>query len=330
MRHIILYYKYMKTSSVQLSVIIPSYNEEKNTAPLYTQLSNELAKERGLTYEIIYVNDGSIDRTVDEVRKLAKKDSRIRLVSFSRHFGKETGTTAGIHAARGKAIMMMDADGQHPHELIHEFLKKWRAGSKVVIGVRKANQKEGFIKRYGSKVFYRLFNTTSGTTLTPGATDFRLIDRDVQREFVKLTERNRITRGLIDWIGYKRDTIEFIANPRMHGKASYNYTMLMQLFTNSFISLSLAPLYLLSIVGSIFTCIALLFGLFVIIEQLIAGDPMHLNVTGTGMLGILLVFLVGIVLTSQGIIALYISRIHTETQNRPLYIVDEASSILPK
>ncbi|HEV2412540.1 MAG TPA: glycosyltransferase family 2 protein [Candidatus Saccharimonadales bacterium] len=320
----------MKTSSVQLSVIVPSYNEEKNTAPFYKQLTKELTRERGLTYELIYINDGSSDGTVEEIRKLAKKDPRVRLVSFSRHFGKETATTAGIHVARGKAIVMIDADGQHPPQLIHDFLKKWRGGAKVIIGVRKANQKEGLVKRYGSKIFYSLFNTTSGTSLTPGATDFRLIDQDVQKEFKRLTERNRITRGLIDWVGFDKDIIEFVANPRMHGKASYNVSMLIQLFTNSFISLSLAPLYLLSIIGSIFTFIAFLFGIFVIVEQLIMGDPMHLKVTGTGMLGILLVFLVGIVLSSQGIIALYISRIHTETQNRPLYIIDETKSILPK
>ena len=317
----------MKSRSVQLSVIIPSFNEQANVGPLYRQLVSELKKEQSLTYELIYVNDGSGDGTAAEVLKLAKRDSNIRLISFSRWFGKETATTAGIRFATGKALIMIDADGQHPPELIHEFLKRWRDGAKVVIGVRKANQKEGFIKRYGSKIFYRLFNATSGITLVPGSTDYRLIDRVVQREFIQMTERHRITRGLIDWIGYRQEFVEFKAKPRMHGKAAYNVPRLISLFANSFVSLSMAPLYALSIAGIAITAVAFIFGIFVFVEQLLLGDPMGLKVTGTGMLGILIVFLVGLLMISQGMVALYISRIHSETQNRPLYIIDEDLSL---
>jgi polyisoprenyl-phosphate glycosyltransferase len=317
----------MKSGSPQLSIVIPSYNEEPNVAPFYEQLIKELAHDRDLTYEIIYVNDGSRDHTVEEIHKLAKKDKYVRLVSFSRNFGKEIATTAGIENARGDAILMIDADGQHPPELIHTFLEKWHNGAKVVVGVRKANQKEGFIKRYGSRLFYQLFNATSSVNLVPGSTDFRLIDRVVQEQFMRLTERNRITRGLIDWVGFDKDFVEFIANPRANGEASYKVSMLVKLFMDSFVSLSLAPLYFSGYAGLVITPLAFLFGLFVFVEQLLLGDPLHMRVTGTGMLGILTIFLVGTILVSQGLIALYISRIHSETQNRPLYIIDKSLSI---
>lgn len=310
-----------------LSLIIPTYNEAGNIAAFYTQLRKELAKEPELTYELIYVNDGSHDGTAGELRKLAKKDKRVRVITFLRNFGKEVATTAGIHHARGKAMVMLDADGQHPPELIHTFLKKWRAGAKVVVGVRKKNQKEGFIKKYGSKFFYRIINTIADVDVIPGATDFRLIDRSVQKEFTRFTERNRITRGLIDWMGCKKDTVEFVAKPRMGGEATYTVTKLVRLAVNSFVSLSQVPLYFSGYAGLIITPLALVAGMFVVIEQLILNDPLGLQITGAGMLGILILFLVGLVLISQGLIALYISHIHAESQNRPLYIIDRSKSV---
>lgn len=310
-----------------LSLIIPTYNEAGNIAAFYTQLRTELAKDPDLSYELIYVNDGSHDGTATELKKLAKKDKRVRVITFLRNFGKEVATTAGIHHARGKAVVMLDADGQHPPELIHTFLKKWHAGAKVVVGVRKKNQKEGLIKRFGSKFFYRIINAIADVDVIPGATDFRLIDRSVQKEFTRFTERNRITRGLIDWMGCKKDTVEFVANPRMGGEATYNVSKLVRLAVNSFVSLSQVPLYFSGYAGLIITPLALLAGVFVITEQLILGDPLGLQITGAGMLGILILFLVGMILISQGLIALYISHIHTESQNRPLYIIDRSKSV---
>jgi len=310
-----------------LSLIIPTYNEAGNIAAFYTQLRTELAKDPDLSYELIYVNDGSHDGTATELKKLAKKDKRVRVITFLRNFGKEVATTAGIHHARGKAVVMLDADGQHPPELIHTFLKKWRGGAKVVVGVRKKNQKEGFVKKFGSKFFYRIINAIADVDVIPGATDFRLIDRSVQKEFTRFTERNRITRGLIDWMGCKKDTVEFVANPRMGGEATYNVSKLVRLAVNSFVSLSQVPLYFSGYAGLIITPLALIAGVFVITEQLVLGDPLGLEITGAGMLGILILFLVGMILISQGLIALYISHIHTESQNRPLYIIDRSKSV---
>lgn len=315
----------MKQESPQLSVVIPAFNEEKNVAEIYKQLVSVLDKLT--SFELIFVNDGSRDDTVKELHKLADKDERVRAISFSRNFGKEMATTAGIAHAKGQAIISVDADGQFPPELIPAFLDKWKNGARIVTGVRLSNQKEGVVKRYGSKVFYKMMRSMTGAKITPRATDFRLIDQTVQKEFLRFSEHGRITRGLIDWLGFREEFIEFHAKERMAGEASYNVSKLVKLAMNSFISLSLTPLYFSGYAGLIITPLAFLAGLTVIIEQLLLDDPLNWNFTGTAMLGILLLFFVGILLISQGLTALYISHVHSETQNRPLYVIDPENSV---
>jgi glycosyltransferase involved in cell wall biosynthesis len=316
----------MSTQKKKLSVVIPCYNEGLNVQPFYKELSTHLKSiSTNYDYEIIYVNDGSRDNTLEELHAVAQKDKGVIVINLSRNFGKEIATTTGIHYAKGDAIMMIDADGQHPANLIPSFVQKWHDGAQVVIGVRVTNQKEGLIKKYGSKLFYAMFNKFTGTNLVPGSTDFRLIDKTVQAEFVKMTERNRITRGLIDWLGFKHDYIKFKANARMAGEASYSVKKLIQLAMNSFVSLSLAPLYFSVYAGLLVLPLSVAIGLFSIVEML-TGDPLSLNITGTAFLVILILFFVGVLLISQGIIALYLSHIHTETQNRPLFIIDKHTS----
>ncbi|HSW81393.1 MAG TPA: glycosyltransferase family 2 protein [Candidatus Saccharimonas sp.] len=317
----------MKSPSPQLSVVIPAHNEDKSLPTFYAQLHGVLQAQKGLSYEVIFVDDGSTDDTRSLLIQFAKQNDNVRLICFPRNFGKEAATSAGIQHARGEGILMMDADGQNPPELIPTFLQKWRSGARVVVGVRTANQKEGWIKRYGSKLFYALLKRMAHSDVVPRATDFRLIDRTVQQEFNSLTERNRMTRGLIDWLGYERATVPFVANPRVAGEASYKITKLFRLAINSFVSLTLAPLYAIAWAGGFITLLSLLSGLFVIIEQLVLHDPLDLKITGTAMLALLILFLVGLVLMSQGLMVLYISHIHAETQNRPLYIVDHKHSI---
>lgn len=316
------------SSNPTLSIVVPAYNEEMNIQQFYELLTKELTKDPKLSFEIVYINDGSRDGTVKEIQKLSQRDNRVRLVSLSRNFGKEIALTAGVAYARGEAVMMIDADGQHPVELIHSFVKKWRDGANIVVGIRKSNQDEGFVKRYGSKAFYKLFNGVTGNNkLIPGLTDYMLIDQSVRQQFLKFGERNRITRGLINSMGHKKESIEFEAKPRMAGKATYDVRKLMRLAMNSFISMSLAPLHISAYAGVFIAPTALLLGAFVIVEQIVLKDPLRLHITGTAMLGILLVFLVGLLLISQGITALYISQIHTETKARPLYLVDEQESV---
>lgn len=311
-----------------VSIVIPAYNEGENVKAFYSQLTDVLRGIRGHTFEVIYVNDGSHDDTADQVLAVAAKDERVRLIDLSRNFGKEIATTAGIHYAKGDAILTIDADGQHPTELIPKFISKWHEGAQVVVGVRTSNQKEGLIKRYGSRLFYRAFNSTTGIRLIPGSTDFRLIDKSVQEDFTKMTERNRITRGLIDWLGYTREFIEFSAKERMGGEASYKVSKLIKLALDSFVSLSLAPLYFAIYAGIIIMPLSFLIATFVVIDHLLLGDPLSIRPTGTAYVALLILFLVGLVLFSQGIISLYLSHIHTETKNRPLFIVNKRRSTI--
>ncbi len=307
-----------------LSVVVPVFNESAGLETFHRSLLIELEK-LAILFEVMYCDDGSTDDTADQVRRWCKNDPRIKLLRLSRNFGKEIATTAGIHAASGQAIMTLDADGQHPVELMPEFVTRWKAGAKVVIGLRTANQQEGSIKRYGSKLFYWLFNRLTGVELLAGSTDFRLIDRSVQQTFKQMTEHGRITRGLIDWLGYKREYIAFTANPRQAGQASYSFKKLSKLAIDSVISLSISPLYIPAYIGVIVLPVSVLLGLFMVMN-IIIGDPWRLHITGGGYVMVLLLFLIGILLVSQGIIGLYLSHIHTETQNRPLYVIDQEGS----
>jgi glycosyltransferase involved in cell wall biosynthesis len=308
-----------------LSVVVPVYNEASGLIEFQKNLARCLGQLKNLDYEIIYCDDGSHDRTTDQIKHFREVDSQIKLIRLSRNFGKEVATTAGINTASGRAIITIDSDGQHPVELIPQFVEKWQAGAKVIIGVRTGNQKEGLIKRLGSKIFYKVINKLSGVKLVPNSSDFRLIDRSVQQEFNRMTERGRITRGLIDWLGYKREFIEFKANPRIAGSATYSFSKLIKLFIDSVVSMSKSPLYLSAYIGAVVLPLSILLGLFMLVNSVI-GDPINLNATGSAYLVVLLMFLIGVLLVSQGIIGLYLSHIHTETQNRPLYIIDYEES----
>jgi dolichol-phosphate mannosyltransferase len=250
----------------------------------------------------------------------------VKVLCFSRNFGKEVALTAGIREAAGDAILTMDADGQQPPKLIHEFIKKWEEGGEIIIGVRGRYEKHGLIAKIGSKLFYKILGMMGVKDTVPGSTDFRIIDRCVADEYNKLTEHGRITRGLMDWMGFKKVYIDYIYGNRLAGKPSYNFKKLFQLAIDSFVSLSSAPLIIFGWIGAFITAASLVLGIFVIIEEFIMGDPMQLKWTGTTCLSIFITFLIGLVLISQSIIALYISHIHAEAQGRPLYIIDHKNS----
>lgn len=308
----------------QLSVVVPVFNERDGIQHFHGSLVQALVA-LPLNYEILYCDDGSTDGTTAMLQEIAQHAPQVRLLRLSRNFGKEVATTAGLQHATGDAIVTVDADGQHPVELIASFVERWQAGSQVVIGLRTANQREGLVKRFGSRIFYGLFSRLSGIRLVAGASDFRLIDKYVQQDFIQLTERNRITRGLIDWLGYERTYIPFVARPRMHGTAGYSFPKLFKLAVDSAVSLSISPLYLTAYIGAIVLPLATLLGVGMF-GNFLLGDPLQLHASGGAYLMVLILFLIGIVLVSQGIIGLYLSHIHTETQNRPLYILDKQAS----
>jgi dolichol-phosphate mannosyltransferase len=301
-----------------ISIIIPAFNEEKNIPPLYESIKEVIAKAGDYDFEIIFINDGSEDGSLSQMRKLEKEDSSVKTIDFSRNFGKEMATTAGINSCQGEACIIIDADLQHPAEKMLDFLSKWEEGGEVIIGIRKTNKGEGIVKKVGSYFFYKLINLISETKIIPNATDFRLLDRVVIEEFNKLTEKTRITRGLIEWLGFRREFVYFDANPRINGRASYGTLKLFKLAFSSIISLTFFPLKIAGYLGIFITVISGALGIFIFITGYITKTMFY---TGPAVLAVLILFLIGIVLICLGFIALYIANIHAEVGNRPMYIV---------
>lgn len=307
-----------------ISIVIPIYNEALNVTPLYESVTS-IIKKLPQTFELIFVDDGSSDDSVKRIKRVAKKDKKVRVVELARNFGKEIAVTAGIHAARGDAAVIMDADLQHPPELLPQFIDEWEKGADVVVGVKKYSKDESWLKRVTSKSFYSVLGKVSSASITPHASDFRLINRKVITAFKSFTERNRITRGIIDWAGFERHYVYFVAPPRQHGEASYSYRKLIQLAMNSFTAYSMLPLKIAGWLGWLILIGSFLLGSYIFVEQSILGDPLNLDVSGTAKLAIILLFLVGVVLVCLGFVAMYIARIHDEVLNRPLYIIKEES-----
>ncbi|GAC1391953.1 MAG: glycosyltransferase family 2 protein [Candidatus Saccharimonadales bacterium] len=309
----------MKSVNKKLSIIIPVHNEEDNLPHLYRAL-NKICADLPILCDFFFVDDGSYDNSLVALHKLAKKDKRIHIIELSRNFGKEVAVTAGLHAATGDAAMIMDADMQHPINLIPEFVAKWLKGADIVIGVRKSYGTTR-AKKINSWLFYKLLNSMAEVKVKPNATDFRLLDRIVINEFNKFSERNRITRGLIDWLGFKREYVYFDAAKRLHGKANYGIIKLFRLAINSFVGLSLFPLRLAGYIGVIITIIASALGIFIFTEKYILHDPLKYHISGSAALADMNMLLIGVVLMSLGLVALYIANIHSEVINRPLYVV---------
>ena len=303
-----------------ISIIVPVYNEETNIPLIKAELFNVFSS-LPYDYEIIFVNDGSKDGSQQAIENLTKKDKKIKSIEFSRNFGKEMATTAGLHYCTGDCAILIDADLQHPPETISKFVVDWEKGYEVVVGIRKNCKSDTFVKVLGSKLFYKIMSKISETEIAPHSTDFRLIDRKVIDVFNQCTERTRITRGLIAWLGFKRSFIVFEANERIHGKASYSTYKLIKLALSSFVAMSLFPLKIAGYLGIATTSISGLLLLFIFIEKVIFSDPMHF--TWLSFFVIAILFLVGIILSCLGLIALYIGNIHNEVSGRPLYVIRE-------
>lgn len=312
-----------------VSIIIPVHNEAPNLNPLYRELVRCIER-LSYKFEFIFVDDGSTDDSVERVEGLARKDRRIRLVEFARNFGKEAAISAGLHAAKGDAAIMIDADLQHPPNLICKFIDEWQKGADVVVGVRKYSKKEGWFKRWSSDRFYQIMQKIAHTKITPHASDFRLVDRKVMDVFSRLTERNRITRGLIDWLGFHRAYVPFEAGTRLAGERSYTIRQLFKLAMNSFTAYSLLPLKLAGYLGLIILALATPTAIVMYVERFILDDPFGWQLRGTAMLAILLVIMVGLVLACLGLISMYIASIHAEVTNRPLYVVRRHMDDIPE
>ncbi len=310
-----------------ISIIVPVYNEAPNIPPLYSEIAKH-TRRLPYRFELIFVDDGSTDDSPHILRTLARSHRGVRLIRLARNFGKEAAMTAGLHAARGDAVTIMDADLQMPPSLLGQFIQKWNEGSEVVVGVF-ASRKMSRLRSLGAHTFYRIMQSIAHTEITPHATDYRLLDRQVVDVFNQMTERNRITRGLIDWLGFKRSYVHFEQAPRRSGQPTYSLRKLIVLAVNSFTAYSLVPLKLAGYLGVIILTLAIPSGLFMYVERFVLDDPLKLNITGTAYLAMMLLFLVGVMLACLGLISLYIANIHAEVINRPLYVIREESEPEP-
>lgn len=302
-----------------ISIVIPVYNEAANLRPLYNELARH-TQRLPYQFEVIFVDDGSTDDSARIMQGLADSDPDVRTIELARNFGKEAAVSAGLHAATGDAAVVMDADLQMPPRLLGEFIAEWENGADIVVGVF-ASRNMSFIRRTGAALFYRIMNKIGQSKITPNANDYRLLDRQVLDAFKQLTEHNRITRGMIDWLGFKRAYVPFNQEARRHGRPTYSMKKLVALAMNSFTSYSLLPLKLAGYLGITILSLSIPAGIFMYVERYVLGDPMQLMITGTDMLAIMIVFLVGVMLACMGLMSLYIANIHTEVINRPLYIV---------
>lgn len=305
-----------------ISIVIPVHNEEKNIPLVYSEVHTIVGGPAfHYAYEILFVNDGSKDGSQAAINALTAKDEAVRGIEFTRNFGKEAATTAGIREAVGDAVICLDADLQHPPQLIPEFIKRWEGGVEVVVGVRSSNNGEGTVKRYGSKLFHALMSRISDTPTIPGETDFCLLDREVVDAFSMLHERGRMTRSLISWLGYRKEIIPFVAPARLHGEAQYSFVKLFRLAINSIAANSLFPLRAAGYLGFFITVVSFLLSVTVFLERYVFRDALHWGVSGTAQLSIINAFLIGVVLMALGIVALYVGRINEEISRRPLYVV---------
>lgn len=307
-----------------ISVVVPIYNEEAGILDfLDEQLAPVLAILKYET-EIILVNDGSKDKTLEKIDKSKmRKQKNLKLITFVRNFGKEVALSAGIQHAQGDAVIMIDADGQHPVEMIPKMLEKWEDGAEIVTAVRDENTTK---HKLGSKIYYVTMRMFGNRQIVVGAMDFRLISRGVADEFNEFTERNRLARGLIDWMGIEQTYIKVRTKDRKNGKPTYSVKKLARLTVDSLASTSRTPLLIFGYIGLFITMVSLALGLFILIQQYIMGDPLGLDWSGAVAMSVFVSFLVGLVLISQAITALYISQIHIEAKGRPLYIVDKKKS----
>lgn len=301
-----------------LSIIVPLYNEDQGIDYLFERLLNVL-NNLEMSFEIICVDDGSKDDTLEKLITYSNQNTNIKIISLSRNFGKEIALTAGLDLACGAAIIPIDADLQDPPERIVEMIEKWKEGYEVVYAVRKSRQGENFLKRFTAYTFYKIIGFLSGVPIPPNTGDFRLLDRKVVEALKKMPERSRFMKGLFAWVGFKQTAIFFHREPRLKGKTSWNYWKLWNFAIDGITSFSLLPLKVWSYLGFCVSFISLIYASFLIIRTLIFG----IDVPGYASVMVSVLFLGGIQLLSLGIFGEYLGRIYEEVKQRPLYLVRE-------
>ena len=302
----------------KLSIIVPCYNEEESIRLFYDEVEKQVLP---VEKEYIFINDGSRDNTLNELRKLAKEDSRVRYESFTRNFGKEAGLYAGLVKATGNLVVVMDVDLQDPPEILAEMVTTLTSSNEYdCVGTRRTTRDgEPVIRSFFAKGFYKLINKISDTEIVDGARDYRMMSRQMVDSILMLTENNRFSKGIFSWVGYKTKYLEYKNVERVAGTTSWNFWGLFKYSLDGIVDFSEAPLNVASLFG-IFSCIlAFLMAIFLGVRTIIFGDP----TSGWTSLIVVILAIGGIQLFCMGIIGKYVGKIYKEAKNRPVYLVKE-------
>lgn len=313
-----------KVDNPKISFVIPFLNEGECVLQIYERVSN-FAKSLGIQYELICVNDGSTDNTMQLLRQLHHKDPRVKVVSFSRNFGHQIAVTAGLRYATGNCVVVMDADLQDPPEAVQDMLAKWRQGYHVVYGIRR-NRQEGLIKRACYAAFYRLLQKTSFLRIPLDAGDFCLMDRCVIDQMKKFSEDSPFVRGLRSWVGFEQTGVEYDRQARTADKSKYSFPALFRLAIDGMFSFSYLAIRLATWFGLIITVLSIAYGLLItVLWVLVKFGWLHLEKAPAGWTSLIvcLFFLLGVQFIFMGILGEYVGRIFVQVKSRPLFVVKE-------
>ena len=312
----------MARKAVRLSIVCPAFNEEDVLPPFHQELGSALEPLQGeYEVEILYVDDGSRDRTLELIKELAAGDRRVRYLSFSRNFGQQAALTAGLEHARGDVVITLDADLQHPPALIPRLLKKWREGYEVVITVRDEDPELSFFKRCTSKLFYRLLRLCSDTDIRAAAPDYRLLSRKAVDGLLRLGERHRFVRGLVQWLGFRTAEVAFRPGRRAAGASKYTLGRMLALAGDGLVSFSRLPLRLALFLGLLAFVVGLAYAGYVAWRGL-SGAPVD---AATALLLTAVFLFDGFTLCAIGLLGEYVGRIHEQVKGRPVYMLQESS-----
>jgi glycosyltransferase involved in cell wall biosynthesis len=304
-------------NSKLISIIIPAYNEEKNVPLIFSALCKEL---KDYNIQTIFVDDGSQDSTLQELKHLADSNDSVKFISFSRNFGHQKAIMAGLNVAKGDIVISMDCDMQHPVEVIKELLKRWGEGYEIVHTIRK-DKNTPFFKRLTGRFFYRLINILSDIPIQQGTADFRLLDKKVVTQLKTMNELHMFYRGIIPWVGYKSTEVEYFPENRVHGISKYTFMKMMSLALDGIISFSTKPLRLSIYFGLVIAILSFIYGIYAICATLFTQKV----ITGWGSTISVILFIGGFQFIVLGIIGEYIGRIYMENKNRPNYIIKETN-----
>lgn len=307
----------------KITIIVPCYNEQEVIEMFYPTVQSVVEKIQGCEFNYIFVNDGSKDSTLNKLRKISAEHENVTYLSLSRNFGKESAMMAGIDYADGDAVIIMDADLQHPPEKIEEMIKYWREGYDDICAKRTDRVGETWLKRTCANIFYAIMKKFSTSyEMQRDVGDFRLLDKRCIEALKLIRENQRFTKGLFTWVGFNKKEIPFEVQPRAAGQTTWNYFALFNLALKGMTSFTTAPLHLMTFLGMTVSVLATLYMIFVLAMALIYGDP----VAGYPTLMTVMLFLGGVQLLALGIIGEYLSQIFHETKHRPIYLIDEINN----